>query len=39
AKRDQEAVNYLIGQVMKKTRGRADPEVANKVVRQLLNGG
>ncbi len=39
AKRDQEAVNYLIGQVMKKTRGRADPDVANKVVRQLLNGG
>src|SRR5579875_1770013 len=38
AKRDQEAVNYLIGQIMKKTRGRADPDVANKVVRQLLSG-
>lgn len=36
ARVDAEAVNYLIGQVMKKTRGRADPEVTNRVVRSML---
>ncbi|MEM0271209.1 MAG: Asp-tRNA(Asn)/Glu-tRNA(Gln) amidotransferase subunit GatB [Thermoprotei archaeon] len=38
AKTNEEAVNYLIGQIMRKTRGRADPEATNKVVRQLLSG-
>lgn len=37
AKKDAEAVNYLIGQVMKKTKGKADPVLTNKVVRELLS--
>lgn len=36
AKSDPEAVNFLVGQIMKKTRGRADPQLANRVVRELL---
>jgi len=36
AKSKSEAVNYLVGQIMKKTRGRADPELANIVVKELL---
>jgi aspartyl-tRNA(Asn)/glutamyl-tRNA(Gln) amidotransferase subunit B len=36
AQTDQDAVNFLVGQIMRKTRGRADPEVANRVVKQLL---
>ncbi|MHC1565798.1 MAG: hypothetical protein ACXQS6_05730, partial [Candidatus Syntropharchaeales archaeon] len=28
----REALNFLVGQVMKKTRGRADPDHANKLL-------
>jgi aspartyl-tRNA(Asn)/glutamyl-tRNA(Gln) amidotransferase subunit B len=30
------ALNFLVGQVMKKTRGRADPAVTNRVIREQL---
>ncbi|MEM2094070.1 MAG: Asp-tRNA(Asn)/Glu-tRNA(Gln) amidotransferase GatCAB subunit B, partial [Candidatus Bathyarchaeia archaeon] len=33
---DAKAVNYLIGKLMQATRGRADPELANKVIRERL---
>ncbi len=36
AKRDRKAVNFLVGQVMRKTRGRADPEITNKVILSKL---
>jgi aspartyl-tRNA(Asn)/glutamyl-tRNA(Gln) amidotransferase subunit B len=34
---DEKAVNYLIGQLMDLTKGRADPQLANKVVREKLS--
>lgn len=34
--RNGKAVDFLVGQLMKATRGRADPELANKTVRQRL---
>mgnify|MGYP003876399279 CR=1 FL=1 len=33
---DEKAVHYLIGQVMKATRGRADPQITNELVRKKL---
>ncbi|MBS7607477.1 MAG: Asp-tRNA(Asn)/Glu-tRNA(Gln) amidotransferase subunit GatB [Candidatus Bathyarchaeia archaeon] len=33
---DDKAVHYLIGQVMKLTRGKADPELTNKIVKEKL---
>lgn len=30
------AINFIIGQIMRKSRGRADPELANKIVREEL---
>jgi len=33
----KQALNYLVGQVMKKTRGRADPGETAKIIRSLLN--
>lgn len=33
---DEKAAHYLIGQLMKLTRGRADPELANKIVLNKL---
>ncbi len=33
---DNNAVNFLIGQVMKKTRGKGDPRLVNEVVREKL---
>lgn len=33
---DDNAVNFLIGQVMKKTRGKGDPRLVNEVVREKL---
>ncbi|MHA1754696.1 MAG: Asp-tRNA(Asn)/Glu-tRNA(Gln) amidotransferase subunit GatB, partial [Candidatus Odinarchaeia archaeon] len=36
ALRDEKAINYLIGQVMRKTQGRADPEILNKIVKSKL---
>lgn len=38
AKTDENAINYLVGQVMSKTRGRADPEITNKLIREKLAG-
>lgn len=33
---DEKAVHYLIGQLMKLTRGRADPAITNRIVREKL---
>ncbi|MEM3736985.1 MAG: Asp-tRNA(Asn)/Glu-tRNA(Gln) amidotransferase subunit GatB [Candidatus Bathyarchaeia archaeon] len=33
---DDKAVHYLVGQLMALTKGRADPEVANQVIRKKL---
>jgi len=33
---DEKAVHYLIGQLMKLTKGKADPNLANKLVRERL---
>jgi len=33
---DEKAVNYLVGQLMDLTKGRADPQLANKVIREKL---
>ncbi|MDD1720656.1 MAG: Asp-tRNA(Asn)/Glu-tRNA(Gln) amidotransferase GatCAB subunit B, partial [Euryarchaeota archaeon] len=30
------AINFLVGQVMKKTRGRADPSLTNRLLRERL---
>lgn len=35
---EEEAINYLVGQVMQKTDGSADPGTANKVLREELEG-
>jgi aspartyl-tRNA(Asn)/glutamyl-tRNA(Gln) amidotransferase subunit B len=32
------ALGFLVGQVMKKTRGRANPEVINRLLRERLGG-
>jgi len=34
---DEKAVNYLVGQLMDLTKGRADPRLANKVIREQLS--
>ncbi len=36
AKTDPNAINYLVGQVMQETRGKADPEITNKLIRKTL---
>lgn len=33
---EEKAIHYLVGQVMKVTRGRADPELTNKIVKKKL---
>ncbi|RLE50479.1 MAG: Asp-tRNA(Asn)/Glu-tRNA(Gln) amidotransferase GatCAB subunit B [Candidatus Methanomethylicota archaeon] len=33
---DEKAIHFLIGQVMKATRGRADPQITNELVRSKL---
>ncbi|MDY7082013.1 MAG: hypothetical protein SXQ77_06315, partial [Halobacteria archaeon] len=33
---DDEAINFLVGQVMQKTGGSADPGTANQVLREKL---
>lgn len=33
----ENAIQYLVGQVMRETRGKANPKVAEKVLRQLLD--
>ena len=34
---DPKAVNFLIGQVMEKTKGKADPELSNLLINKKLN--
>ncbi|MEL9929535.1 MAG: Asp-tRNA(Asn)/Glu-tRNA(Gln) amidotransferase subunit GatB [Sulfolobales archaeon] len=36
ARRNPKAINYLVGQVMKLTQGRADPEKVNSILRKKL---
>ncbi len=36
AKKDKKAINYLVGKIMEKTKGRADPEITQKIVRKKL---
>uniref|UniRef100_A0A7C3IL27 Aspartyl/glutamyl-tRNA(Asn/Gln) amidotransferase subunit B n=1 Tax=Candidatus Methanomethylicus mesodigestus TaxID=1867258 RepID=A0A7C3IL27_9CREN len=36
AMRDEKAAHFLVGQVMKKTRGKGDPQLVNNVVRDRL---
>jgi aspartyl-tRNA(Asn)/glutamyl-tRNA(Gln) amidotransferase subunit B len=38
AGKDQ-ALTFLVGQVMKKTRGRANPAIANRLIREQLRVG
>jgi len=32
----KEALEYLIGQLMKKTKGKANPKLANKIIREKI---
>lgn len=36
ALRDPKAINFLVGQVMRKTKGRADPKIVNEIIRRRL---
>lgn len=36
ALKDEKAVNYLVGQLMKETQGKADPALANAAIRERL---
>ena len=33
---DDSAINYLVGQVMKKTRGTADPEITFQIIEEII---
>ena len=33
------ALRFLVGQVMRETRGRANPDLANQILREKLAGG
>ena len=33
---DDTAINYLVGQVMRKTKGRADPQLTNQLIQARL---
>ena len=33
---DENAVNYLVGQLMKATKGKADPQLANQMIQEKL---
>lgn len=35
--RDPKAINFLVGQVMRKTRGRADPKLVNEIIKRRLS--
>jgi aspartyl-tRNA(Asn)/glutamyl-tRNA(Gln) amidotransferase subunit B len=37
AKTNQEAINFLLGKVMKLTNGRADPKIAIRIINNKLN--
>ncbi|MEM1935749.1 MAG: Asp-tRNA(Asn)/Glu-tRNA(Gln) amidotransferase subunit GatB [Sulfolobales archaeon] len=34
--KDPKAINFLVGQVMRKTKGRADPKLVNEIIRRRL---
>ena len=34
----QKAIGFLVGQVMKATRGKANPQIVNQLLRQKLDG-
>jgi len=34
---NEKAINFIVGMVMKKTRGRADPGEANRLVKEVLD--
>ena len=34
----EEAFNFLVGQVMRKTRGQADPATVNKIMKDVIKG-
>jgi len=36
ARRDPKAINFLVGQVMRKTKGRADPKLTNEIILRRL---
>jgi len=36
ARKNPKAVNYLVGQVMKLTRGRADPQKISSIIKRKL---
>jgi len=36
ALKNPKAINFLVGQVMRKTRGRADPKLVNEIIRERL---
>jgi len=38
ARRDPKVINYLVGQVMRRTGKRADPYLVNQLVRKMLGG-
>ena len=38
AMKDPKAINFLVGQVMRKTGGRADPKLVNEMIRRRLEG-
>lgn len=37
AMRDPKAINFLVGQVMRKTGGRADPKLVNEIIKKRLS--
>ncbi|RNJ76466.1 MAG: Asp-tRNA(Asn)/Glu-tRNA(Gln) amidotransferase GatCAB subunit B, partial [Nitrosopumilus sp. D6] len=36
ARKDSKAVNYLVGMVMKKTRGKADPQITMSLIKKAI---
>ena len=36
ALKNPKAINFLVGQVMRKTRGRADPKIVNEIIKERL---
>ncbi|MHA1751551.1 MAG: Asp-tRNA(Asn)/Glu-tRNA(Gln) amidotransferase subunit GatB [Candidatus Helarchaeota archaeon] len=37
AKKDPKAIHFLVGQVMKLSNGRCDPQITNKLIKEALN--
>jgi aspartyl-tRNA(Asn)/glutamyl-tRNA(Gln) amidotransferase subunit B len=34
---DEKAVHFLIGQLMKETKGKADPQIVNRILRKKID--